>query len=53
MYFCERHAFICLFSRVLKVVYCARRAFSLCVCVCLTEKHLTKNDARNREKFDI
>ena len=35
MFSCQRRAFICLFSRVLKVVYCARGAFSLCVCVCI------------------
>lgn len=34
MFSCQRRAFICLFSRVLKVVYCARGAFSLAVCIC-------------------
>lgn len=31
MFSCQRRASICLFFRVLKVVYCARGAFSLCV----------------------
>lgn len=50
MFSCQRSTFICLFSRVLKVVCCllCKRAFRPCVCVCMKTKELTLDDAKKR-----